>query len=60
MQPNERARARASDAPAEEIGQGSDDRIAQAEAILEDSDQRQEAREESGDDVEHRTPAGDR
>ncbi|HET6963264.1 MAG TPA: hypothetical protein VFH58_00740 [Acidimicrobiales bacterium] len=60
MQPNDRVKARATDAPAEEAGQGSDDRITQAEAILQESDERQETREESGGDVEHRTPTGDR
>lgn len=60
MQPKERVQGRASDAPAEEAGSGSDDRMAQAEAILADSDERQEGREESGGTVEHRTSAGDR
>ncbi len=60
MQPNDRVQGRASDAPAEEAGRGSDDRVAQAEAILADSDERQEGREESGGTVEHRNPTGDR
>ena len=60
MQPNERATERASDAPAEESGADSDDRTTQAEAILADSDERQDRREESGGTVEHRTPTEDR
>ncbi len=60
MQPNERVTGRASDAPAEEAGAGSEDRIAQAEAILAESDERQDRREESGGSVEHRTPTEDR
>lgn len=60
MQPNERASERATDAPAEESRAGSDDPAAQAEAVLADSDERQEGREDSGGTVEHRTPTGDR
>ena len=60
MDPNERVSARADEAPAEEAGAGSDDPTAQAQAILAESDERQEHREESGGAVEHRTPEGDR
>lgn len=61
MQPNDdRVAERASDAPAEETRMDSDDRVAQAEAILADSDERQEQREGSGGSVEHRTPTEDR
>jgi hypothetical protein len=60
MQPNDRATARAEDAPPEERRADSDDRVAQAEAILADSDERQDSREETGATVEHRTPTGDR
>ena len=60
MEPNERASERVTDAPAEEARAGSDDPAAQAKAILAESDERQEGREESGGSVEHRTPVQDR
>lgn len=60
MARDERVATRAVDAPAEERVAGSDDPAAQAEAILEDSDERQEKREESGGHVEHRRPTDDR
>lgn len=60
MEPNERASERAADAPPEEAKAGSADPRAQAEAILTESDERQETREESGGTVEHRTPVQDR
>lgn len=65
MEPNDREShdrvgERAADGPAEEMTLNSDDRAAQAEAILADSDERQAGREESGGTVEHRTPTGDR
>jgi len=60
MGANDRVNERASDAPAEEQRAGSADPAAQAAAVLADSDERQEGREESGPTVEHRTPLGDR
>jgi hypothetical protein len=60
MEPNDRTNQRAEDGPAEEQAAGSEDRVAQAAAVLADSEERQAAREESGDTVEHRTPTGDR
>ena len=55
---DDRVSQRADDRPAEEVGAGSADPAAQAAAILADSDERQEGREESGGQVEHRTPDG--
>jgi hypothetical protein len=53
---HERVVARADDPPAEEAAVGSDDREAQAEAILEESEERTLDRDGSPDaDVEHRT-----
>lgn len=60
MQPNDRTTERADDGPAEEQASASDDRKAQARAILADSDRRQAERETSEGTVEHRTPTGDR
>lgn len=53
----DRIHARADDRPAEEAGAGSADPAAQAAAILADSDERQEGRDESGAVVEPRSPA---
>jgi hypothetical protein len=60
MAPNERARSRAAAAPAEEERAGRADPVAQADAILADSDAREETREQSEGAVEHRTPTEDR
>lgn len=54
-----RIEERADDAPAEEEHAGRVDPRAQAAAILADSDERQEGREEAGDTVEHRVVSGD-
>lgn len=53
-QPDRRLADRADDAPAEESGAGSADPQAQAAAILADSDERQNGREQSAGNVEHR------
>lgn len=50
---------RADDAPAEEARAGRADPRSQAAAILGDSDERQEQREESAATVEHRVVSGD-
>ena len=50
---------RADDAPAEEERAGRADPRAQAAAILADSDERQESREESAGTVEHRVVSGE-
>lgn len=54
-----RVGARADDAPAEEERAGRADAREQAEAILADSDDRQNGREESGGSVEHRVVTGE-
>jgi hypothetical protein len=54
----DRAKARADELPSEEAEAGSDDPLAQAEAILEESDAREENRvDPPGQGVEHRTSA---
>lgn len=55
---DDRVSQRADDRPAEEVGAGSADPAAQAEAILAESDERQEGRDSSAGSVEHRTPDG--
>lgn len=54
-----RVSERADDATAEEQAAGRADPRSQAAAILEDSDARQDGREESGDAVEHRVASGE-
>jgi hypothetical protein len=55
VQPDDpRVADRASDAPPEERQPGAVDPAIQAAAILADSDERQESREETGGEVEHR------
>jgi hypothetical protein len=54
----DRAKARADELLSEEVEAGSDDPLAQAEAILEESDEREENRvDPPGQGVEHRTSA---
>jgi hypothetical protein len=55
MSADKRTDGRAETAPAEERRAGSADPRAQAEAVLADSDRRQEERERTGGTVEHRS-----
>lgn len=57
---DERVNRRADQVLPEERAAGSADPGAQAAALLADSDQRQEGREDAGADVERRTPTEDR
>ena len=56
---DDRVSGRAEDAPAEETTAGRADPRAQAAAVLADSDEREQGREESGGTVEHPVGSGD-